>query len=250
MIALDEPWPSMTKAAFGFASSRHTGQYREIDGAPFIAHPLEVGRLLHRNGQPDHVAAAGLLHDVLEKTNTTPQELGREFGKRVARLVEAVSDDPSITDYDERKRELRDRVARSDSDTLAMYAADKIAKLRELGLLSPWRASQRTNQAKLAHYRAGLEMLRRVAGQSDLVLRLEAELNRPLLAAWHDSATHMTHAVQSRRDSLGPSDKCWGRASVLSFGAWSGRTATGVLPSMRALALGLSRSLQPTLLRA
>ena len=141
MIAVDEPWPSMTRTALSFASSRHAGQHREIDGAPFIAHPLEVARLLQRDGQPDHVVAAGLLHDVLEKTATTRRELEREFGTRVTRLVAAVSDDPSISDYQERKRELRDRVARSDSDALAIYAADKIAKVRELGLLPRWRAT-------------------------------------------------------------------------------------------------------------
>jgi (p)ppGpp synthase/HD superfamily hydrolase len=166
----------MTRAAFGFAAARHAGQYRDIDGVPFIVHPIEVGRLLHGDGQSDHVVAAGLLHDVLEKTATPALEL--EFGTRVVQLVAAVSDDPSIKEYEERKRELRDRVERSGCETLAIYAADKIAKVRELGLLSPWRASQRRNQAKLAHYRASLEMLRRAAGHTGLVMCLDAELGR------------------------------------------------------------------------
>ncbi len=183
-----QPRPAMTRAAFGFVSARHAGQYREIDGAPFIAHPLEVGRLLRRDGQPDDVVAAGLLHDVLEKTGTTPRELEDEFGTRVAQLVAAVSDDPTISDYEERKRELRDRVARSDADTLAIYAADKISKVRELGLLSRWRLRQGSNTAKLAHYRESLEMLRRAAGQSDLVDRLDVELralDRPAVQQRH-----------------------------------------------------------------
>ncbi len=168
----------MTRAAFGFAAARHAGQYREIDGVPFIVHPIEVGRLLHGDGQPDYVVAAGLLHDVLEKTATLGLELELEFGTRIAQLVAAVSDDPSIKAYEERKRELRNRVERSGSDTLAIYAADKIVKVRELGLLSPWRASQRNNQAKLAHYRASLEMLLRAAGHTGLVTCLAAELGR------------------------------------------------------------------------
>ena len=168
----------MTRAAFGFAAARHAGQYREIDGVPFIVHPIEVGRLLHADGQPDHVVAAGLLHDVLEKTATSALELKLEFGSCVAQLVAAVSDDPSLKAYGERKRELRDRVERSGAETLAIYAADKIAKVRELGLLSTWRASQRKNQAKLAHYRASLEMLQRAAGHTGLVMCLDAELGR------------------------------------------------------------------------
>jgi (p)ppGpp synthase/HD superfamily hydrolase len=168
----------MTRAAFGFAAARHSGQYRDIDGVPFIVHPIEVGRLLHGDGQPDHVVAAGLLHDVLEKTATGAQELELEFGTRITQLVVAVSDDPSIPTYEERKRELRDRVERSGAETLAVYAADKIAKVRELGLLSPWRTSHRKNQAKLAHYRASLAMLWRAAGPTGLVTCLDAELVR------------------------------------------------------------------------
>jgi (p)ppGpp synthase/HD superfamily hydrolase len=147
-LGVDRVDGAMIRAAFGFAAARHACQYREIDGAGFIVHPIEVGRLLRGDGQPDHVVAAGLLHDVLEKTATSPLELELEFGTRVAQLVAAVSDDPSLKEYEERKRELRDRVERSGSETRAIYAADKIAKVRELGLLSPWRANQRKNQAK------------------------------------------------------------------------------------------------------
>ena len=78
----------MAQAALRFARARHAGQYREIDHAPFIAHPIEVGCLLHGDGQPDEIIAAGLLHDVLEKTATTSAELHRRFGARIAQLVE------------------------------------------------------------------------------------------------------------------------------------------------------------------
>lgn len=177
-LGVDRVRGGLTRAAFGFAAARHAGQYREIDGVPFIVHPIEVGRLLQADGQPDHVVAAGLLHDVLEKTATPALELELEFGTGIAQLVATVSDDPSIKAYEERKRELRDRVERRGSETLAIYAADKIAKVRELGLLSPWRARQEKNQAKLRHYRASLEMLRRAAGHTGLVLCLDAELGR------------------------------------------------------------------------
>ena len=104
----------IVQAALRFASARHADQYREIDGAPFIAHPFEVGSLLRRDGQPDEIIAAGILHDVLEKTATTSAELHRRFGARIARVVESVSDHPSLGDYTPRKRELRDRVAHAD----------------------------------------------------------------------------------------------------------------------------------------
>jgi (p)ppGpp synthase/HD superfamily hydrolase len=168
----------LAQAALRFASARHAGQCREIDHAPFIAHPLEVGQLLDCDGRPDEVIAAGFLHDLLEKTATTRAELQRRFGVRIARLVESVSDDPSIDDYESRKRELRDRVARGDSNTWAIFAADKISKVRELAQLPPPRLQETKARTELAHYRASLTMLRRVAGDLAIVALLEVELNR------------------------------------------------------------------------
>jgi len=93
------------------------------------------------------------------------------------RLVESVSDDPSLDDYKSRKHDLRNRVGSADSATRALFAADKIAKVRELALLPAWQLNAPTNRAKLAHYRASLAMLRRVDGNRSLVDRLEVELN-------------------------------------------------------------------------
>lgn len=170
----------MAQAALRFARARHAGQRREIDQAPFIAHPVEVGCLLLGDGQPDEIIAAGLLYDILEKTATTRAELDRRFGPRIARVVESVSDDPSLGNYNSRKRELHDRVAHADAGTRAVFAADKIAKVRELTLLPAWQLNEPENRAKLAHYRASLKTLRRVDGSIPLIRRLDAELNQLL----------------------------------------------------------------------
>ena len=191
----------MAQAALRFARARHAGQHREIDHAPFIAHPIEVGCLLRRDGQPDEIIAAGLLHDVLEKTATTSAELHRRFGAEIARLVESVSDDPSIGDYTSRKRELRDRVARGDSNTCAIFAADKISKVRELALLPASRRGETKVRAELAHYRASLEMLQRVHGDVPLIDCLDAELKQLLARAVRGarSAAPIASAASSKR---------------------------------------------------
>jgi (p)ppGpp synthase/HD superfamily hydrolase len=170
-----------SQAALRFARARHAGQRREVDQTAFIAHPVEVGRLLRADGQQDEVIAAGLLHDVLEKTATTSTQLRARFGSDIARLVESVSDDSSLRDYKSRKRELRDRVAHAGPAACAVFAADKIAKVRELALLPVSQLRNRPeNRAKLAHYRASLAMLRRVDGNLPLVDRLDAELSQLL----------------------------------------------------------------------
>ena len=140
----------IAQAALSFAQLRHAGQRREIDQAPFIVHPVEVGRGLRDAGQPDEIIAAGLLHDVLEKTATSSAELSRRFGAHIARLVESVSDDSLLGDDNVRKRELRGRVARADPSARAVFVADKLAKVRELALLPAQQVNEPKNRVKLA----------------------------------------------------------------------------------------------------
>lgn len=83
---------------------------RRGDGAVRILEPLEVDRVDVGMTRAAFGFAAGLLHDVLEKTATPTLELELELGTGIAQLVAAVSDDPSIKVYEERKRELRNRV--------------------------------------------------------------------------------------------------------------------------------------------
>src|SRR3954466_13366945 len=128
----------MTRAALEFAASRHAGQVRDADQAPFILHPLEVAHLLHGRDYPDHVIAAGVLHDLLEDTDVTRDELAERFGAEVAGLVAAVSEPEGDGTYVERKRQLRDVMAAASTDAAAVFAADKVAKAREfrLGIVS------------------------------------------------------------------------------------------------------------------
>jgi (p)ppGpp synthase/HD superfamily hydrolase len=104
-------------------ADRHAGQFREADRAPFVSHPLEVGAALHVFGYPEHVVAAGLLHDVLERSETSAVELRMRFGADVARLVEAVTEDPTVPDAVERKAQLRRRVAAAAPEAAAVFAA-------------------------------------------------------------------------------------------------------------------------------
>ena len=160
-----------------YAQERHAGQRCTDDGAPFIEHPLEVGWLLYRAGAPDHVIAAGVLHDTIEKGGADVVELRRRFGARVASLVAAVSEDPGIRGYASRKAALRAQVATAGTEALMVFAADKVSKLREL---SRARSPARTAQRRLTHYRRCLELLEWRLSDSPLVIQLRAELEQVL----------------------------------------------------------------------
>src|SRR5437764_9235722 len=72
-----------------------------------INHPLAVARLLREDGQPPLLVTAGLLHDVLEDTDVSAAQVRDRFGPEVTRLVEALTQDSSISGYKERKAALR-----------------------------------------------------------------------------------------------------------------------------------------------
>jgi (p)ppGpp synthase/HD superfamily hydrolase len=172
-----------TAAALDFAELHHAGQRRNTDGAPFIEHPLEVGWLLYRAGAPDRVIAAGLLHDVLEKTDASYADVQRRFGSRIARLVYAVTEDDSVTGYVQRKAALRQRVAAAGPEALLVLAADKVSKVRELrsAIATASRRAVPVDERlfpprRLAHFRHCLGLLEERLGEATLVRRLRTEL--------------------------------------------------------------------------
>ena len=157
-----------TRRALGFALLRHGGQHRSGDGAVLSCIRRKWRRCWLAWAIPDDVVAAAVLHDVLEDTDAEFADLRSRFGARVAELVAVVSDDPAIADEDERKAEVRDRVRTFGEDALAVYAADKVSKVRELRLLivtglpparprrsliataRPWRCSSRSSEMPIS----------------------------------------------------------------------------------------------------
>ncbi|MDF3067740.1 MAG: hypothetical protein K0R38_3341 [Polyangiaceae bacterium] len=92
--------------ALDFAAVRHSAQRRKgPDAAPYVNHLIEVASLVANVGQVDDVDVliAAVLHDVLEDTPTTADEVTERFGPRVCRFVRALSDDKSLPRRERRK---------------------------------------------------------------------------------------------------------------------------------------------------
>jgi (p)ppGpp synthase/HD superfamily hydrolase len=166
----------LTRDALDFAANRHAGQTRDIDSIPFVTHPVEVACLLHESGYSDEVVAAGVLHDVIEDTDVQRAELEERFGVEVAALVAAVSDDPTIEDATARKAALRRQVARAGDEAAAIFAADKVSKARELRARARHGRFARSDEGKLGHYQASLDMLTDLIPGHSLVQQLREEL--------------------------------------------------------------------------
>ncbi len=185
ILALAVERSPLLARAMAKAREAHAGQVRNGSGGmAYIDHPEAVATLLAEHGFEDEVLAAALLHDVVEDSETTVEEVRAGFGEPVAGLVAVLSDDESIEDYLARKDEHRARVAAAGGPALAIYGADKLTNVSTLRRAY---ASQGEEVAaefkvslelKLEIWEADLELLRERAPELGFLAQLEAELNR------------------------------------------------------------------------
>jgi (p)ppGpp synthase/HD superfamily hydrolase len=167
----------LTEAAVDWAVERHAGQRREADGAAFVMHPMEVAALVNSSHYPDHVVAAAVLHDLLENTDATVEQIESRFGSEVAELVETVSDDPNLSDEEERKADLRERVRRAGGYAAVVYTADKVSKVREIRLALAGGTPRADIEDKLRRHHESLAMLEATIPGGRLVELLRFELD-------------------------------------------------------------------------
>lgn len=120
--------------AASFAAKKHAGQRRKgNDAAPYINHPLEVTNLLASVGQIDDydVLIAALLHDTIEDTETTKDEINEKFGATVTKYVSEVTDDKSLPKAERKQLQIAHAPHISTGAKLVKLA-DKISNVRDV----------------------------------------------------------------------------------------------------------------------
>src|SRR6476620_8506819 len=118
--------------ALHFAADKHRDQRRKnAEASPYINHPIEVAELLARvGGVSDLVTLQGaILHDTIEDTQTTPEELETDFGAAVRAAVEEVTDDKKLHRLD-RKRLQIEHAPHLSERAKQIKLADKISNVR------------------------------------------------------------------------------------------------------------------------
>ena len=132
--------------AFNFAYRLHEGQYRK-SGEPYIAHPVTVATLLRDLGGDSAMIAAGFLHDVVEDTEVTLEEIEERFGLQVAQLVEGVTklSKFNFSSKTERQAENFRRMflaMAKDIRVIVVKLADRLHNMRTLEHLKPEKQQQ------------------------------------------------------------------------------------------------------------
>ena len=124
---------NVKEKAKNFAIKAHKGQVRKSEkDKPMIMHPINVAELLEEYGYDDNVVAAGYLHDVVEDTTYTIEDIENEFGKDIASLVMGASELDKSLSWEERKQHTIDETKTLPFRNKLIICADKINNLEDI----------------------------------------------------------------------------------------------------------------------
>jgi uncharacterized protein (TIGR02172 family) len=121
-----------------YATIMHQGKVRKFKGIPYILHPMEVAQILSTMTDDEEVITAGILHDIVEDTDGTLEEIQKRFGDRVAFLVSSESEEsfpdeaPAATWQRRKESSLRILKNTDDSGVRMLWLAEKLANIRSL----------------------------------------------------------------------------------------------------------------------
>ena len=136
-----------------FAIQAHMGQIRKNEpDKPMIMHPILVGNILESYGYDDNLIAAGYLHDVVEDTKYTLEDIEREFGSDIANLVKGASEPDKKLSWEERKIHTITEIKTLPIRNKLFVCADKIANLEDLYLIF-----EKSGKRDFSHFKRGEE---------------------------------------------------------------------------------------------
>ena len=122
--------------AIEFAAMAHDGMERKKDKTPYILHPLEAAVIVGTMTDNRDVISAAVLHDVVEDTDITIEEIEEKFGPRVRKLVESETENkradlpPEATWKIRKEESLNNLASCGDTDVLMLWLGDKLANMR------------------------------------------------------------------------------------------------------------------------
>lgn len=115
--------------AIHFVEKAFAGQKRIKENIPLSFHSIMVGYMLKDSGYNKEIILTGFLHDIIEDTEYTYEDIVRLFGETIASNVLKVSEDTTITDWTKRKEEFFNRMTSWSKEIFLVELADKLQNL-------------------------------------------------------------------------------------------------------------------------
>lgn len=122
----------MIDLAIEVALKAHENQFRKGTDIPYIIHPLAVGIILAKIGCSDDVIVAGILHDTVEDTAITLDDLRDTFGNKVATIVEGASEPNKALPWKDRKKHTIEFLKTASLEVRLVTCADKLHNIRSI----------------------------------------------------------------------------------------------------------------------
>lgn len=140
----------LIEKAYKVSEDSHQGQFR-LSGEPYIVHPLQVGFILYELGLDEKVISAGILHDVIEDTKYTKEDMVRDFGTEITQLVEGVTKISQIKSQS-KETEAAENIRKiiiatiQDIRVILIKLADKTHNMRTLSFQPPEKQRRIANE--------------------------------------------------------------------------------------------------------
>jgi len=124
---------TMIFEAIEFAAKAHRGQYRKGTNIPYIVHPIRVAQILIEYGCSEPIVIAGVLHDTVEDTAVSLDDIRHHFGKEVAQIVDGASEPDRSDTWEHRKQHTIDYLQQSATEPVLLVGlADKLDNIRSI----------------------------------------------------------------------------------------------------------------------
>lgn len=159
---------SRIRAAFDFAKNAHAKQQRK-DGSPYVTHPLAAAEIIAEMGLDEEAIIAALLHDVIEDTGVTHEDIVKRFGQSIADIVEGVTKLSRVT-YTSKEEEQMENLRKmllamaKDIRVIIIKMADRLHNMRTMEYQTPVKQSEKALEtmeiyAPIAH-RLGMQKIK------------------------------------------------------------------------------------------
>jgi (p)ppGpp synthase/HD superfamily hydrolase len=122
----------MLDSAIELAAKAHEGQVRKGTDIPYVSHPYAVAMMLARAGLSEEIITGGVLHDTVEDTYVTLDDIRAMFGEHVASIVEGCSEPDKSAPWEERKRHTLEYLRTAPWEIRVVSCADKLHNIRTI----------------------------------------------------------------------------------------------------------------------